>query len=75
MPALKMAECVVTSDTTGTLRGICPDCNRMIYRRVNPQKIGAVRGDLDVSFTQAEPRIEDTAEPNVNRDSTEGDHP
>lgn len=75
MPALKMAECVVTGDTTGTLRGICTDCNRMIYRRVNPTKIGAVRGDLDVSFTQAELRIEDTAEPNVNSDSSEGDRP
>jgi hypothetical protein len=40
-PAGKMAECVVTSDTTGTLRGICPDCERMIYRSVNPQKIVA----------------------------------
>jgi len=28
-----MAECVATSDTTGALRGICPDCDRMIYRQ------------------------------------------
>jgi hypothetical protein len=74
VPALKMAECVATGDTTGTLQGICPDCGRMIYRRVNPQKIGAVRGDLDVTFTQAEPRLEDTTKPNVNCDSTEGDY-
>ena len=40
VPAGKMAECVATGDTTGTLRGICPDCDRMIYRRVNPQKLG-----------------------------------
>ena len=53
VPALKMAECIMTGDTTGTLQGICPDCGRMIYRRVNPQKIDAVRGDLDVTFTQA----------------------
>ena len=46
----------------------------MIYRRVNPQKIDAVRGDLDVTFTQAGPRIEETTKPNVNCDSTEGDH-
>ena len=50
-----------------------PDCDRMIYRRVNPQKIGAVRGDLDVTFTQAGPRIEETVKPNVNCDSSEGD--
>src|SRR4051812_45512030 len=39
VPAGKMAECVATSATTGKLRGICPDCDRMIYRTVNPQKI------------------------------------
>ena len=74
VPALKMAECVATGDTTGTLRGICPDCGRMIHRRVNPLKLDDVRGDLDVTFTQAEARIEDTTKPNVNCDSTEGDH-
>jgi hypothetical protein len=47
VPAGKMAEYVVTSDATGTLRGICPDCDRMIYRTINPQKIAAVLGDLD----------------------------
>ena len=73
-PAGKMAECVATSDTTGTLRVICPDCDRMIYRTVNPQKIDAVRGDLDITLTQAQPRIEETTKPNVNCDSTEGDH-
>jgi hypothetical protein len=73
-PALKMVECVVTSDGNGTLRGICPDCDRMIYRRINPGKLGAVCGDLDVTITKAGPRIEETAEPNVNCDSTEGDN-
>jgi hypothetical protein len=74
VPALKMAECVKTGDSAGTLQGICPDCTRMIYRRVNPQKIGAVRGDLDVTFTQAKLRIEETRKPYVNCDSTEGKH-
>jgi hypothetical protein len=74
VPALKMAECLVTGDTTGTIRGICPDCGRMIYRRINPQKINSVRGDLDMTFRQAARRIEETAKPNVNCDSTEGGH-
>src|SRR5689334_17197973 len=51
VPAGKFAECVQTSDAAGTLHGICPDCNRMIYRHVNPRKIDAVRGELDVIFT------------------------
>lgn len=72
VPAGKIAECIQTGDTTGTLQGICPDCNRMIYRRVNPQKLAAVRGDLDVTITQAGSRIEDTTMPNVNCDLARG---
>jgi hypothetical protein len=73
-PAGNMAECVVTSDTTGTLQAICPDCGRMIYRRVNPQKLNTVRGELDVTITQARARIAETARPNVNCDSSERGH-
>ena len=72
-PGLKMAECVKTAETTGTLQGICPDCGRLIYRRVNPQKIDAVRGDLDVTVTWAGSRIEDTTKSNVNCDFTGDD--
>ena len=71
-PAGNMAECVATGDTTGTLQGICPDCERRIYRRVNPQKIDLVRGRLDLTLRLAEARIEETTKPNVNCDSTEG---
>jgi hypothetical protein len=74
VPAGNMAECVAAGDTNGTLQGICPDCDRMIYRKVNPQKLAAVRGDLDISVTQAGLRIEETTKPNVNCDSTEGDN-
>jgi len=74
LPAGKMAECIRMGNTTGTLQGICPDCDRMIYRRVNPQKLDAVRGDLYITITQARSRIEETAKPNVNCDSTESGH-
>jgi len=74
VPAGNMAECIAVGDTAGTLCGICPDCGRMLYRKVNPQKLDAVRGDLDVTVTQERPRIEETTKPYVNCDSTEGDH-
>jgi Helix-turn-helix domain len=74
VPDGNMAECIALSETTGALTGICPDCGRMIYRRVNPQKIGAVCGGLDVTVTLARPRIEETAMPYVNCDSTQGNH-
>jgi hypothetical protein len=75
VPAGNMVECIAVSETAGTLRGICPDCDRMIYRRVNPQRLGAVCGELDVTLTQVRPRIEETVRPNVNCDSAEGSHP
>ena len=72
VPAGKMADCIRTGDNTGTLQGICPNCTRMIYRRVNPQKLAAVRGDLEVNLTQAQPRLGDRVKPIVNCDSTGG---
>jgi hypothetical protein len=74
VPAGNMAECVATSDTAGTLQGICPDCDRMIYRRVNPQKLEGVRGVLEITVTQAWSRIEEMARPNVNSDSKGESH-
>ena len=74
VPAGLMAECVVDSDAAGTLQGICPDCDRMIYRRVNPTKLAAFRGDLDVSVTQRWRRIGETSRPFANCDSGEGGH-
>jgi hypothetical protein len=74
VPAEKMADCIQTGETIGSLQGICPDCNRMIYRRVNPTKLDAVCGDLDITVTQAPLRIEETTKPNVNCDSTDGGH-
>jgi hypothetical protein len=74
VPAGNMAECIAMGETIGTLRGICPECDRMIYRRLNPQKLHAVCGNLDISVTQARPRIEETTRPNVNCDSIEDGH-
>jgi hypothetical protein len=74
IPAGNMAECIVASITAGSLQGICPDCDRMIYRRVNLQKLEAIRGDLDITVTQGGRRLEGTTKPNVNCDSNEGSH-
>lgn len=75
VPAARMADCIQTSETSGTIRGICPDCDRMIYRRVNPKNLEAVRGDLDITITLGAERIEDTAILSVNCDSGKGDRP
>jgi hypothetical protein len=71
VPAGKMAECIPTGPLAGNLRGICPDCDRLIYRRVNLAKIDAVRGELEITFTQPRPRLGERAAPSVNCDSSE----
>jgi hypothetical protein len=70
VPAGNMAECLTYSHTSGVLRGICPDCNRMIYRRINPKRLDTVRSDLDVTVTFAPLRIGERTIPNVNCDSS-----
>jgi len=71
VPAGKMADCTATGPLAGTLCGICPDCDRLIYRRVNLAKLDAVRGDLEIAFTQPRPRIGERAAPSVKCDSGE----
>jgi hypothetical protein len=73
VPAGTIAECIQTGETTGSLQGICPDCDRMIYRRVNPEKLEAVRGNLDVTIRQAMLRIAEIGMPNVDCDSAHED--
>lgn len=71
VPAGNMVDCAAMSPSAGNLCGICPDCHRLIYRRVNIAKIDAVRGDLEVTFTQACARIGDSPILSVNCDSNE----
>jgi hypothetical protein len=56
-PAGMMADYVPVSDVSGNLRGICPTCDKFIYRRVSLAKLDAVCGDLDIAFPQAMERI------------------
>lgn len=65
-PAGAMADYVTLTSTRGNLRGICPDCGRLIYRVVNLAKLKAVSGNLEVSITLASPRISETGNPSVN---------
>jgi hypothetical protein len=74
IPAGKVVECVPAGHSAGNLRGICPDCDRLIYRRVNITKLDAIRGELEITFTQPHPRIGESATPCVNCDSGEKAH-
>jgi hypothetical protein len=56
-PAGGMADLTQLTDTTGNLCGICPDCDRMIYRRVRRANLASNWGSLAITVRQAHMRI------------------
>jgi hypothetical protein len=52
VPDGHFAELVKDTNSVGSLQAICPDCGRMIYRRVNPQKLAVVCGSLEIAVTE-----------------------
>ena len=54
-PAGDMAEYLpITVSQRQPKRGICRDCDAMIYRRVSLAKLPEIRGNLDITFPEAE---------------------
>lgn len=68
VPAGHMADYIPSTSTIGALVGICPDCELMMYRRVNLAKLAFSRGDLDITITKADSRIGESVYPLVNSD-------
>jgi hypothetical protein len=50
-----MVDFVPGKGTNGRLKGICPDCDRMMFRAINRKAIAAICETLDVRFPNAEP--------------------
>jgi MerR HTH family regulatory protein len=73
-PAGDMAEYVPLTDARGNLRGICPTCGRLIHRVASRTQIEAVRGKLEVTFTEPSARIREMSRPFVDCDfKSDGD--
>src|SRR5207249_4463637 len=51
-PAANMVDYLPITATSGNLRGICPDCELLIHRRVALAKVEAVAGGLEITFPQ-----------------------
>ena len=68
-PAEGMADYIPITATSGNLRGICPDCEILIHRRVSLAKLDVVCADLEVDFPQAVPRIRERTIASVDCDS------
>ena len=65
-PASNMAEYRASTGVLGSLIGICPCCDCLMYRRVNPAKLDQIRGRLDLILPQALSRIDGSPHPSVN---------
>jgi hypothetical protein len=62
-PALDMADYRARTTLRGLLSGICPICDRMIYRAATLAKLDEIGGGLKVAFPSAQQRIDDTGSP------------
>ena len=65
-PAGAVADLELSRPLVGCLVAICETCDTMLYRRVNPAKIGADWGNLQIAFRQGQLRIADRTEPKLN---------
>ncbi len=68
VPAGNMADYKPKTATLGNLIGICPQCECLMHRLVNPSKLEQIRGPLDLTRPQAWSRIGESTEPIVNSD-------
>lgn len=56
-PGGDMADYQPVTAVLGSLVGICPTCECMMFRRVNPAKLDQVRGRLEITMPQALSRL------------------
>ena len=71
-PALGMADYEPLTATGGNLVGLCPQCGRMMYRRVNRARLGIVARNLEVRLTRGQERIDKSNNSSVNSDFKTG---
>jgi hypothetical protein len=71
-PAGGIADYIPTTSSLGTLTGICPGCERMIYRRASQATLDKSRGDLEITIPQVQSHIRDSRCLSVNCDSSVG---
>jgi len=71
-PAGDMAEYLPITASLRNLIGICPDCEGMIYRRASLEKLPAIQGNLEITFSEAERQVSEIDPPIVNSDFSQG---
>jgi hypothetical protein len=71
-PGGDMADYQPITASLGNLIGICPDCFGVIYRRASIAKLPQIRGNLDITFSEAQRRVSDSNLPIANSDFNQG---
>jgi hypothetical protein len=71
-PAGDMAEYEPVTERFGSLKGICPNCEGMIYRRASRAKLPEIWGKLDITLVEARRQVSETNEPIVTSDFSKG---
>ncbi len=59
VPAGGMVDYRPETATGGRLEGLCPDCDRMIFRRVSHALLPAICAGLHLQFPHAQPSLEE----------------
>jgi hypothetical protein len=54
------AEYLPINTGSGNLRAICPECGRLIHRRVSFAKLDQIRGDLEILWPEVPAHIKDS---------------
>jgi len=56
----------------GSIIGICPDCESMIYRRTSPKRLELIRQFLDITLPMGKQQLVNINQPIVNSDFNQG---
>lgn len=67
-PAGGVADYRGSNSGAGMLEGVCPTCQRMMYRRVAERDLACLPATLAVQFHRADSTLRDTASARVNSD-------
>jgi hypothetical protein len=67
-PAGDMADYRIITEKIGNLEAICPDCDKIMNRRVSLSKLEQVRGKITITLPQALEHLIESNQPSVNSD-------
>ena len=71
-PAGDMADYEPVTEHFGNLKGICPDCEGMIYQRTSKAKLPAIQEKLAVTIVEVRRQVSERERPLVNSDFSQG---